>query len=181
MQTEWSLRSGRADLNVETAGSDTPPSLCPRNGSSVSGRSRGSASSRQRSMARKRHFLSHLYIKINILPRQARDKHRENSKKSAVFPGMVRRIERVRSYKEEQVRRMEAGLKDRCAAETTVLFFQSCPLFLPDANALLVLRPPWPIGRGPNEASNNTREKRLRTTNEAPFSVCRFFPAGARR
>jgi hypothetical protein len=30
---------------------------------------------------RKRHFLSHLYIKINILPRQARDKHRENSKK----------------------------------------------------------------------------------------------------
>jgi hypothetical protein len=35
---------------------------------------------------RKRHFLSHLYIKINILPRQARDKHRENSKQSAVFP-----------------------------------------------------------------------------------------------
>eukprot|EP01046_Picozoa_sp_COSAG06_P037866 COSAG06_NODE_4316_length_4368_cov_30.639026_4_plen_263_part_00 len=30
---------------------------------------------------RKRHFLRHLYIKINILPRQARDKHRENSKK----------------------------------------------------------------------------------------------------
>ena len=31
--------------------------------------------------ARKRHFWSHLYIKINILPRQARDEHRENSKK----------------------------------------------------------------------------------------------------
>ena len=30
---------------------------------------------------RKRHFLSHLYIKSNILPRQARDEHRENSKK----------------------------------------------------------------------------------------------------
>jgi hypothetical protein len=30
--------------------------------------------------ARKRHFLSHLYIKCIILPRQARDKHRENSK-----------------------------------------------------------------------------------------------------
>jgi hypothetical protein len=29
--------------------------------------------------------LSHLYIKTNILPRQARDKHRENSKKDAVF------------------------------------------------------------------------------------------------
>ena len=36
--------------------------------------------------ARKRHFLSHLYIKCIILPRQARDEHRENSKKSAVFP-----------------------------------------------------------------------------------------------
>jgi hypothetical protein len=34
---------------------------------------------------RKRHFLSHLCIKCIILPRQARDKHRKNSKKSAVF------------------------------------------------------------------------------------------------
>ena len=31
-------------------------------------------------------FVSHLYIKCIILPRQARDKHRENSKQSAVFP-----------------------------------------------------------------------------------------------
>jgi hypothetical protein len=30
---------------------------------------------------RKRHFLRHLYIKCVILQRQARDKHRENSKK----------------------------------------------------------------------------------------------------
>ena len=30
---------------------------------------------------RKRHFLRHLYIKCIILPRQARDEHRENSKK----------------------------------------------------------------------------------------------------
>eukprot|EP01046_Picozoa_sp_COSAG06_P041416 COSAG06_NODE_5138_length_3687_cov_4.373467_3_plen_168_part_00 len=30
--------------------------------------------------ARKRHFFRHLYIKCIILPRQARDKHRENSK-----------------------------------------------------------------------------------------------------
>jgi hypothetical protein len=29
----------------------------------------------------KRLFLRHLYIKTNIVPRQARDKHRENSKK----------------------------------------------------------------------------------------------------
>jgi hypothetical protein len=30
-------------------------------------------------------FLSHLYIKTIILPRQARDKHRQNSKKDAPF------------------------------------------------------------------------------------------------
>jgi hypothetical protein len=33
----------------------------------------------------KRHFLRHLYIKTNILPRQARDKHRENSKKRPCY------------------------------------------------------------------------------------------------
>jgi hypothetical protein len=33
----------------------------------------------------KRNLLRHLCIKTNILPRQARDKHRENSKKSGVF------------------------------------------------------------------------------------------------
>jgi hypothetical protein len=30
-------------------------------------------------------FLSHLYIKVIFLPRQARDKHRENSKKARFF------------------------------------------------------------------------------------------------
>jgi hypothetical protein len=39
--------------------------------------------------ARKRHFLRHLYIKIIILPRQARDKHRENSKKVPFSQGEV--------------------------------------------------------------------------------------------
>ena len=34
---------------------------------------------------RKTAFLRHLYIKMIILPRQAQDKHRENSKKDAVF------------------------------------------------------------------------------------------------
>jgi hypothetical protein len=34
-----------------------------------------------RCQVRKRHFLSHLYIKCILLPRQARDKHRGNSKK----------------------------------------------------------------------------------------------------
>ena len=33
------------------------------------------------SQDRKRHFLRHLYIKCMILPRQARDKHRENRKR----------------------------------------------------------------------------------------------------
>ena len=34
---------------------------------------------------RKRHFLSTFHVKMVILPRQARDTHRENSKQSAVF------------------------------------------------------------------------------------------------
>ena len=33
----------------------------------------------------KRHFLRHLYIKTNILPRQARDKHRETQKRVITF------------------------------------------------------------------------------------------------
>jgi hypothetical protein len=46
---------------------------------------RTSMTSALSSSCEKRHFLSHLYIKTMILPRQARDKHRENSKKDAVF------------------------------------------------------------------------------------------------
>ena len=41
----------------------------------------GSLKNLRSGAVRKRHFLSHLYIKINILPRQARDEHRKNSKK----------------------------------------------------------------------------------------------------
>ena len=44
---------------------------------------------------RKPTFLSHLYLKTIILPRQARDKHRENSKKDAVFPTGDRCLLRV--------------------------------------------------------------------------------------
>ena len=36
-------------------------------------------------------FLSHLYIKPNILPRQARDKHRENSRKGGCVSAPSRR------------------------------------------------------------------------------------------
>jgi hypothetical protein len=37
-------------------------------------------------------FLSHLYIKTIILPRQARDKHRENSKKDVMHDKKVRHL-----------------------------------------------------------------------------------------
>jgi hypothetical protein len=39
---------------------------------------------------RKRHFLSHLYINAMILPRQAQDKHRENSIKCRFLAGARR-------------------------------------------------------------------------------------------
>jgi hypothetical protein len=45
---------------------------------------------------RERHFLRHLNIKCIILPRQARDKHRENSKKGRFLAG-----ERGKKGKEE--------------------------------------------------------------------------------
>ena len=38
-------------------------------------------------LVRKMVFFSHIYIKMLILPRQARDKHRENSKNDAFFAG----------------------------------------------------------------------------------------------
>jgi len=41
-------------------------------------------------LVRKMVFFSHIYIKMLILPRQARDKHRENSKKDCRFPSRVR-------------------------------------------------------------------------------------------
>jgi hypothetical protein len=45
---------------------------------------------------RKRHFLRHLYIKCIILPRQAWDKHRENSKKCR-FPSATGAVARCLS------------------------------------------------------------------------------------
>ena len=40
----------------------------------------------------KRHFLRHLYIKCIVLPRQARDKHRENSKQERRFRRWLQRL-----------------------------------------------------------------------------------------
>jgi hypothetical protein len=37
---------------------------------------------------RKTVFFSHIYVKTNILPRQARDKHRENSKQTVLLRRM---------------------------------------------------------------------------------------------
>jgi len=59
---------------------------------------------------RKRRHLSfclrHLYIQTNILPGQARDKHRENSKKSAVFRRNSSRL-LVRFGKRQEKKRKE--------------------------------------------------------------------------
>jgi hypothetical protein len=45
---------------------------------------------------RKRRFLSRLYTNAIILPRQARDKHRENSKKGRFLAGCTPRIQAPR-------------------------------------------------------------------------------------
>jgi hypothetical protein len=54
---------------------------------------------------RKRLFLRHLYIKPNILPRQARDKHRENSKRETVL---------CRSSRRSFIRSAFGGLRRPC-------------------------------------------------------------------
>jgi hypothetical protein len=46
-------------------------------------------SGKKQTQVRKRHFLSHLYIKCIILPRQARDKHRESTQKKCRFPSGI--------------------------------------------------------------------------------------------
>ena len=43
----------------------------------------------QASSGKKTGFLSHLYVKVIFLPRQARDKHRENSKKARFLEGPI--------------------------------------------------------------------------------------------
>jgi hypothetical protein len=48
--------------------------------------------------------LSHLYIKCIILPRQARDKHRESTQKMAVFCRRVVRIPQARSGRQARRR-----------------------------------------------------------------------------
>jgi hypothetical protein len=46
---------------------------------------------RENCPVKKRHFLRHLYIKGIILPRQARDKHRESTQKQMAFPSLDHR------------------------------------------------------------------------------------------
>jgi hypothetical protein len=55
----------------------------------------------------KRHFLSHLYIKCIFLPRQARDKHRENSKKSGVLCRLI--VAQIKQLQEEAAVRREGA------------------------------------------------------------------------
>ena len=86
---------------------------------------------------RKTPLLSHLYTKRNILPRQARDKHRENSKNSGVF----RRLTRWRPRRSCSTRVMSSSSSHpraptRCSRRT--------PTFTdPSSYLLYVLRFRW--------------------------------------
>ena len=55
----------------------------------------GSSAKGGQTIGEKTVFLSHLYIKTIVLPRQARDKHRENSKKDYRFVAGTHHIDRV--------------------------------------------------------------------------------------
>jgi len=63
---------------------------------------------------RKRHFSSHLYIKCIILPRQARDEHRESTQKKCRFPSLQATLSRVWCLEELRVA-MLMGKKVRIA------------------------------------------------------------------
>jgi hypothetical protein len=68
---------------VETDPPEVP--FLPVAGGSVPQADQETHATLQHSSLRKTVFLSHFYIKTIVLPRQARDKHRENTKKDAVF------------------------------------------------------------------------------------------------
>jgi hypothetical protein len=70
---------------------------------------------------RKRHFLSHLYIKVIFLPRQARDKHRENSKK---VPFSRRRFRTVDGQGGDCAARTTAKGQAHSAADRVFRHFQ---------------------------------------------------------
>ena len=87
--------SRQASSNIHGENSEKTQRVSLQSGSTViterfSGVAKSGDSSVRMTQVRKRHFLRHLYIKINILPRQARDKHRENSKKDSVFSQCMR-------------------------------------------------------------------------------------------
>ena len=65
---------------------------------------------------RKRLFLRHLYIKCIILPRQARDKHRENSKRGAVFSQVL-----AQAGDRENYRALEAWVRSNLRKELSGL------------------------------------------------------------
>jgi hypothetical protein len=76
--------------------------------------------------ARKRHFLSHLYIKINILPRQARDKHRENSKK---VPFSQEEAKRTMLKNEATMRALHVIQKIMARPDAQDVFKRCAPFF----------------------------------------------------
>jgi hypothetical protein len=82
--------NSKTQRRFPTAGDAHPR---PRSGSGQTASRPHSASHTQPHLSEvsKRHLLSHFYIKMIILPRQARDKHRESTQKSAVFFQLVDR------------------------------------------------------------------------------------------
>ena len=80
-------------------------------------------------MVGKRHFLRcHLYIKCIILPRQARDKHRENSKKEWRFlraQGLMAWIEKQDGTYTVQYR-MPARKRMFLSSSFVLCFFSFC-------------------------------------------------------
>jgi hypothetical protein len=78
--------------------------------------------------ARKRHFFRHLYIKCIILPRQARDDHRKNSKKVPFSSRSKRSVSR---------RGRRCGWRQSATRHTTGIRRQSRQMMATTTKALL--------------------------------------------
>jgi hypothetical protein len=77
--------------------------------------------------------LSHLYIKCIILPRQARDKHRESSKKCRFLAGII--VEVMLEIKIQAAKR-EAEAAEWCEDRTWIF----CDATLNAKNAIILPR-----------------------------------------
>ena len=69
-------------------------------------------------------LLRHLYIKVIILPRQARDKHRESTQKRMRFCRSVRSAERLRRW--NPAARRPLARSRHCGAKLALFWATSC-------------------------------------------------------